>query len=97
MWGRKNKEIVPIKDLFEKYRKTLRAPQKTVETEVIRVVGELTGIKLKESQVSYRVAGRTLSIQASSLIKQELKFHHEAILGELKQRLGEKNSPRCIL
>lgn len=95
--AKKRGEITPIKNLFEKYRKVLRAPQKTVETEVIRVVGELTGIKLKEEQVSYKVSGRTLSIQASSLVKQELRFHHEAILRELKERLGEKNSPHCIL
>ncbi len=90
-------EIVAVRDLFEKYRKTLQAPQKTVEIESIRVVGELFNVKLTEQQVKYTVATKTLYISASSLIKQELKFQHEVILKELKKRLGLKNSPQCIL
>jgi len=90
-------EIVAVRDLFAKYRNTLQAPQKTVEIEVIRVVGELTKITLNESQVKYKVNSRTLVINAPSLIKQELKFQHEVILKELKKRLGVKNSPSCIL
>jgi hypothetical protein len=90
-------EIVAVKDLFEKYRKTLQAPQKTVELEGIRVIGELTNIKLKEEQIEYIVSTRILSIKASSLIKQELKIHNKAILNELKKRLGVKSSPQTIL
>lgn len=90
-------EITAVRDLFEKYRKTLQAPQKTVEIECVRVVGELIGLRLKEEQVSYNVASRTLSLNTSSIIKQELKLHHESILNELKSRLGVKNSPQCIL
>lgn len=90
-------EIKPIKDLFSKYRQTLIAPQKTVELEVIRVVGELTGLTLKEDQVTYTVASRTLGITAPSLIRQELKLHHKHILSELKKRLGVKNAPEQIL
>jgi hypothetical protein len=90
-------EIIAIKDLFAKYKQTLQAPQKTVELEVIRVVGELTNLKLNESQVEYVVGSRVLKIKASSLLKQELKFHHGDILKELKSRLGAKNSPQTIL
>lgn len=90
-------EIIAVRDLFAKYRTTLQAPQKSVELESIRVIGEITRIKLNEDQVKYTVASRTLSIKASSLIKQELKFHHESIIKELKKRLGEKSSPQCIL
>jgi hypothetical protein len=90
-------EITAVRDLFEKYRKNLQAPQKSVEIESIRVIGELTSIKLNENQVKYTVNSRVLSINASSLVKQELKFHHEKILSELKNRLGIKNSPQCIL
>lgn len=90
-------EIKPIKDLFSKYKNTLIAPQKTVELEVIRVVGELTGLTLKESQVTYTVASRTLGISAPSLIRQELKIHQGRILSELTKRLGAKNAPQHIL
>ena len=95
--GKKKGEIVKVKDLFEKYRKVLQAPQKTVELEAIRVVGELTHIKLLEHQVVYTVNTRTLAIQASSMLKQEVKMHNKAILDELKKRLGEKSSPHHIL
>ncbi|KKT78006.1 MAG: hypothetical protein UW75_C0051G0003 [Parcubacteria group bacterium GW2011_GWF2_44_8] len=90
-------EIVAVKDLFEKYRKTLQAPQKTVELEAIRVIGELTNITLKEHQISYTVSTRVLAINAPSVIKQELKFKHTELLSELKKRLGAKSSPQTVL
>ena len=90
-------EIIAVKDLFKKYRDTLQAPQKTVELEAIRVVGEITNLKLKEEQVSYTVSSRVLFVNAPSLIKQELKLKHNLILEELKKRLGTKNSPLTIL
>jgi hypothetical protein len=90
-------EIVAIKDLFAKYRNTLQAPQKTVEIEAIRVIGEITNLSLKEGQLEYVVSSRVLSIKASSLIKQEIKLKQNQILAELKKRLGAKNSPQTIL
>ena len=90
-------EIVAIKDLFEKYRKTLQAPQKTVELEGIRVIGELTKITLREDQIEYTVNTRVLFIKAPSLIKQEVKMKNNAILSELKKRLGAKSAPQTIL
>lgn len=90
-------EIVAVRDLFAKYRNTLQAPQKTVELESVRVIGELTGVKLEEEQIKYVVSSRTLRINAPGLIKQELKFKHELILKELKNRLGVKNCPQIIL
>jgi hypothetical protein len=90
-------EIVAVKDLFEKYRKTLQAPQKTVEVEAIRVIGELTHITLKEHQVLYTVSSRVLAINAPSLMKQEIKMKQAEVLSELKKRLGVKNSPQTVL
>ncbi|MCB9810735.1 MAG: hypothetical protein H6779_02810 [Candidatus Nomurabacteria bacterium] len=97
MAAKRRGEIVAVKDLFEKYRRTLQAPQKTVELEAVRVIGEISGLKLTEKQVKYTPASRTLAITASSLIKQELRFHCQAILEELKKRLGTKNAPQSIL
>jgi hypothetical protein len=90
-------EIVAVKDLFEKYRKTLQAPQKTVEIEAIKIIGELTNITLKEYQVSYTVSTRVLAINAPSVVKQEIKFKHDAILAALKKQLGVKSSPQTVL
>lgn len=90
-------EIVAVKDLFEKYRKTLQAPQKTVEMEAIRVVGEMLHINLKEDQVKYTVSSRVLAVKAPSLIRQEVAMKQKEVLAELKKRLGDKNAPQTIL
>ena len=90
-------EVTAIKDLFAKYKTTLRAPQKTVEIETIRVVGELLGITLKEDQVSYTVSSRILYIKAPSIVRQEVQLKNSAILAELQKRLGVKSAPTSIL
>jgi len=90
-------EVTAIKDLFAKYKNTLRAPQKTVEIETIRVVGELLGIKIKEDQVTYTVSSRVLHIKAPSIIRQEVQLKNPAILAELKKRLGAKSAPASII
>jgi len=90
-------EITALRDLFAKYKKTLIAPQKTVELEVLRVVGELTQIKLKEEQISYTVSSRTVAIKAPGLMKQEIKMKHGQIMDELEKRLGKKNSPQHLI
>ena len=90
-------EVTAIKDLFAKYKTTLRAPQKTVELETIRVVGELLGITLKEDQVAYTVSSRIVYIKAPSLIRQEVQLKNSAILAELQKRLGVKSAPTAIL
>ena len=89
-------EIVAVKDLFSKYKNRLAPPQKTVEMEVIRVVGEIVGIALTEAQVSYTVSTKTVSLRVSGMVKQEIKIKNRNILDELKKRLGEKNSPNQI-
>ncbi len=90
-------EVTSVKDLFSKYKLLLTPPQKTVEMEVIRVVGELVGMRLSEQQVVYTVSTRTVLLQVSGMIKQEVKIRHNEILSELKKRLGEKNAPTHIL
>ena len=94
---KRREEIIAVRDLFAKYRHTLQAPQKSVEIESIRIIGEITSLKLTEEQVKYTVTSRTLCVTAPSLVKQELKFHHETIIIELKNSLGVKNAPQCIL
>lgn len=90
-------EVVAIKNLFAKYKKTLQAPQKTVELEVILIVGELLNLTLREDQVSYTPATRVLFINASSLLKQRLKQQEKEILTLLASRLGAKSTPKTML
>jgi hypothetical protein len=97
MAGKRRGEVTSVKDLFSKYKLLLTPPQKTVEMEVIRVVGECVGLRLAEGQVAYTVSTRTVNLQVSGMIKQEVKIKQQEILAELKRRLGEKNAPVHIL
>lgn len=90
-------EVTAIKDLFAKYKTLLIAPQKTVELELIRLVGEKIGITLKEEQVSYSVYTRTVHCNVSGLIKQEIKLRNKELLQEITKRLGKRNAPEQIL
>lgn len=90
-------EIVAIKDLFAKYRQTLQAPQKNVEMEALKVIGEILQITLKENQIEYTPSTRTLYLKISSLIKQEVKIKQKDILQALKQNLGPKSCPKSII
>lgn len=83
-------------DLFERYRTHFKAPQATIEKEFINVVKDVTGFTLSANQVTYTVSTRTISLQAPSLIKSELKFHHTAILQKLVEQLGKDGSPKVI-
>lgn len=89
-------EVTAIKDLFSKYKNTLIPPQKTVEMEAIRVIGECTGLSIKENQITYTVSTRTVNLQVSGMLKQEIKIKSKEILKELSKRLGAKNSPLQI-
>lgn len=95
MFKRKG-EVTAIKDLFSKYKNTLIPPQKTVEMETIRVIGECTGLSIKENQITYTVSTRTVNLQVSGMIKQEIKIKSREILKELTKRLGAKSSPLQI-
>ncbi len=89
--------MVAVRDLFQKYKNTLIAPQKTIELEAVRVLGEVCNLKLKEEQVKYTPSSRTLVFVVSSLLKQAMKINQNKIFTELKKRLGPKNSPTTIL
>jgi hypothetical protein len=90
-------EIVAVKDLFLKYRQTLQAPQKTVELEAIKVIGEITSIKLTEHQMEYTVSSKTLFVNAPSMIKQEIRLKNKQILEALKNNLGIKSAPKTLI
>ena len=84
-------------NLLQRYKKCFTPPQASVEKECIIVIKKICDIGLLPHQVSYTVATRTIAIKAPSLLRSELRFHHEAILIELKKYLGDKNSPNTII
>lgn len=89
--------IKPINNLFEKYKKTLVAPQGSVIKEFCEVVHDLYGYSVKKEQVSYSTYSKTLTIKTSGALKTELLLHKEEILTHLKGRLGEKGAPTTML
>ena len=90
-------EVVAVKDLFAKYRTTLIAPQKTVELEMVRAVGEVCGFTLKEEQVSYTVSTKTISLRAPAVLRQEIKLKEKDLLKVLAGVLGKKSAPLHIV
>ena len=89
-------EIIKVSDLFEKYKKVLRAPQSSVIKEVIEVISDLTGVTLSPKYIKYAVHSKTISITAPAILKQEIKLHQAEILIHLKARLGENSVPKMI-
>ena len=89
--------IKPVSNLFEKYKKTLRAPQGSVVKAFCEVVEDLYGWQISEDKVSYTPATKVLGVAVSGPLKTELKLKQTEILSHLKGRLGEHSSPEEIV
>lgn len=86
-----------IGDLFEVYRKRLRAPQGSVIQTVIEVIHDLLNIDVPKESFSYTPHSRMLRINAHGPLKSEIFLHREEILEHLKGRLGPQDAPKTIL
>lgn len=89
-------EMIHLGGLFEKYKKTLIAPQKTIIDTFCEVVEDLLSVSVPKNKIKYSTSSKTLSITGGAL-KSEIKIHKEEILAHMKGRLGEKNAPKEIL
>lgn len=90
-------EIVKLGDLFEKYRKNLKAPQGTVIESFCEVVEDVLCITIKKEKVKYSPSTKTVSLVIGGALKSEIQLHKKEILNHLKGRLGEKSAPTEIL
>jgi hypothetical protein len=90
-------EVIKIGDLFEKYRKNLKAPQGSVIKVFQEVVFELLSIKIKKECIKYSPSTKVLSVGLGGVVKSEIKLHKEEILAHMNGRLGEKSGPKEIL
>ena len=86
-----------IGDLFEKYKKNLKAPQASVVKQVVKVIESVTHLSVQEQQVQYTVGTKTIYIHAPSILKQEILLQKTEILKQLKLELGEQSAPKTIL
>lgn len=89
--------IKKIGDLFETYRKRLRAPQKTVIDTFVEVVRDVCQMTIKDKDIAYSPASRTLVIRASGPLKTEVLLHKGELLTHLKGRLGTASAPTDII
>ncbi len=94
---KKERKLAAIGTLFDKYRRTLKAPQGVVVDAFIEVVEDVLSFKIPKERVRYTVGSKTLSVQVSGPLKTEIKLHQVEILTHLKGRLGAQSAPKEIL
>ncbi len=94
---KKERKLNAINTLFDKYKRTLKAPQGIVVEAFIEVVHDLVGFQIPKERVTYTVSQKTLSVQVSGPLKTEIKLHEADILNHLKGRLGAQSAPVRIL
>ncbi len=90
-------EIIKLSALFEKYKKTLRAPQGVVIDCFREVTEDVIGLSISKESVSYSVHTKTLSVRVSGPLKSEIKLRKKEILTHMKGRLGDQGAPIEIL
>jgi hypothetical protein len=90
-------DIKTLGSLFQIYKERLVAPQKSVTDAALEVIRDVTGITLLPHTCTYTPTTRTLKINASAMIRQELKRHEAEILAHLKGRVGERSVPKIML
>lgn len=90
-------ELIKLSALFDKYIKTLKAPQRTVEKAACTAIYEVTGLLLRVEQVTYTVSTQRLYVNAPALIRSEIKIKNEAIMQALATSLGKSQSTVHLL
>lgn len=89
--------VKQLKDLFQKYREKLIAPEATIVNTFIEVVKDVLEIDIKKELISYTPSNKTLSLKVSGVIKNEIALHQEELLHHMKGRVGVKAAPTKIL
>jgi hypothetical protein len=84
-------------NLLARYKSHFKPPQASVVKECLEVIESVSGIVLEQKHLTYTVSSRTIVVQASSLVRSELKTHHSVIMSELQKKLGANNSPKVII
>lgn len=97
MSRRNSDEVKKVGDLFEKYRKTLKPPEKSVVLSFCEVVEDVIGFRLTSDMVSYSPSTRTITLRGKAPLRTEIKLHKEELLNHLRGRLGVQNAPREII
>ena len=89
--------VKKLSSLFDKYKKTLKAPQGSVIKEFCEVVKDVLDIDLSKDKVSYVPNTRIISLKVGGPLKSEIMLHKKEILNHLKGRLGEHSAPKDFI
>lgn len=89
--------IKKLSTLFDKYKNTLIAPERSVKNTFIEIVEDLYGWNIPEHYINFNSKSKIVSIKTSGTLMSEIKFHKKEILDHLKGRLGEKSAPKDIV
>lgn len=89
--------ITKISDLFETYKKRLRAPQKTVIDTFVEVVSDVLEFTITRESVSYTPSTKTLVLRVAGPLKTEILLRKGELLTHMKGRLGAQSAPEEII
>ncbi len=89
--------IKKLSSLFDKYKNTLIAPERSVINSFFEVIDDLYGWNIPRNYVIYNTKTKIISIKTSGTLMSEIKLHKKEILNHLKGRLGEKSAPKDII
>jgi hypothetical protein len=89
--------IKKVSELFEIYRKKLRAPQQVVIEAFQEVVDDVCDFTIDKATVFYTPSSKTIILSGSGVVKSEVLLQKEEILLHLKGRLGEQSAPKNII
>lgn len=89
--------IKKLSSLFDKYKNTLIAPERSVINAFFEVVEDLYGWDIPKNYITYNSKNKIISLKTSGTLVSEIKLHKQEILNHLKGRLGEKSAPKDII
>ena len=90
-------ELKQVSSLFEKYKRTLIAPEGAVISEFLELLQDMFAVKVPRSKISYNPSTRALVISGLSALRSEVRMREVEILAHLRGRLGEKNAPKRVV
>jgi len=90
-------DVKKVGDLFDKYKRILKAPQGVVVDSFIEVVSDLVGIEIPKDRIVYTVYNKTLTLRVSGVLKTEIFLKKKEIILHMKGRIGEKSIPKIFL
>lgn len=89
-------ELKKVSSLFDRYKKTLIAPEASVINAFVEVVDDLLGISFPKNKIKYNPATKILTFSGSGLLRGECKLHEPEIIAHLRGRLGDKSAPKAL-